>query len=134
VLSDLIAPGSSTQLRFVVEDAVQDDLVEGALDDFSLIGISLSCTPFTISPASPGPIGSSLRLAKLAATHLELTWLPPSAQGGTDPPRGYRVTHSPTAQAGFTQLGLPVATRYVAVDAAQPTSVPITFYLVEPLN
>lgn len=134
VLSDLIAPGSSTQLRFVVEDAVQDDLVEGALDDFSLIGVSLSCTPFTIAPASPGPIGSSLRLAKLAATHLELTWLPPSAQGGIDPPRGYRVTHSPTAQAGFTQLGLPVATRYVAVDAAQPTSVPITFYLVEPLN
>lgn len=132
VLSDLITVGSQTRVRFVADDSVADDTVEAGVDDFTLTGVSLSCTPWTIPTNPPAsPVGGTLRLAKVAGGHIELTWLPPSAAGGNDPNKGYRVRRSVTASSGFGEIGAPVATRFTELGGASGAAGSIAYYLVD---
>ncbi len=133
VLSDLIVPGTATRIRFSSEDAVADDTVEAALDDFSLTGVSLSCTPFTIGPIVPTPVGATLRVSRKEGGHLRLTWDAPSVAGGIDPPKGYRVTRSNLASSGFVELGRPVQTHFTEVDGYSGAAGSMTYYLAESL-
>ncbi|MBP7147783.1 MAG: S8 family serine peptidase [Acidobacteria bacterium] len=130
VLSDLLQPGAATSVRFTVQDAVADDTVEGGVDDFSLVGVTLSCSPWTV-PAGPAPgaVGDTLRVARIAGGHARLAWTAPSASGGVDPPLGYAVTRSASPGSGFAQVGRPLATSFIDVDAlGEPGA---AFYLVE---
>jgi subtilisin family serine protease len=133
VLSDLVPPGEATAVRFAVTDEGAEHVVEAGLDDFGLVGVTLACTPWSIPPATPGAIGPTLRLARLAGGHLELTWAPPSASGGSDPPWGYRVERSAAPNGGFSALAWPAIERHVEVDglSAGPRE---AFYLVVPLE
>ncbi len=133
VLSDLFTPGSATRIRFSTEDAIADDTVESALDDVSLSGFSLTCTPFTIAPVSSGAVGATLRLSRVDGGHLRLAWDPPSAAGGIDPPKGYRVTRSPSASSGFAEMGRPVQTHFTSVNGYSGAPGSIAYYLVESL-
>nr|MCU0253702.1 hypothetical protein [Acidobacteriota bacterium] len=80
-------------------------------------------------------VGATLRLAPAAGGHLLLTWDPPSATGGVDPPRGYSVRRSVAASGGFAEIGRPLAAEFTEVDglAAAGGLAPgaAQFYLVE---
>jgi subtilisin family serine protease len=136
VLSDLLAPGARTALRVTVEDVGSDDTVEGGLDEVLLEGIAIACSEYA-PPAGPTPdeVGATLRLAPAAGGHLLLTWDPPSAAGGVDPPRGYRVRRSASASGGFAEIGQPLAAEFTEVDGVTgPAPGAAAFYLVESLR
>lgn len=134
VLSDLMTPGAATRLRVTVEDAGSNDMVEGGLDDLTLTGISYSCSPYSL-PADPAPgaVGNTLLLAPAPGGHLQLTWSPPSSQGGTDPVRGYRVTRSATPSGGFAEIARPVALHHTLLDGMTAGPPGLTCFLVESL-
>lgn len=132
VLSDRLDPGEATSVRFRCDDAGGPDIVECGLDDLSLIGVGLACTPYEIpSHPAPSPVGPTLRLAPVAGGHLELTWAPPSVAGGIDPPRGYQVLSSGTSQGPFALIGQPWGPHWVIVDGMTPRPGEIQFFLVE---
>lgn len=133
VLSDLLPPGNATRIRFALDDAIADDTVEAGLDEFLLTAVSLTCTPYTIPPITPSPVGQTLVISKLAGGHLRLNWAAPSAGGGIDPPRGYRITRSAVASSGFEEIGRPVGTLFTELGGAAGSSGTIRFYLVESL-
>ncbi|MDQ7008322.1 MAG: S8 family serine peptidase [Acidobacteriota bacterium] len=134
VLSDLMTPSATTSVRFLVEDAGGEDVVEGGLDDLTLTGISLDCQPWSIA-ADPAPdaVGATVRLARAPGGHIEVSWDPPSAAGGRDPELGYRVQRSTAAQGPFSTVGRPVLESFTDVDAAAPTPA-LYFYRVESIQ
>ncbi len=133
-LSDLITPGAATRVRFSVEDVIDDDTVEGGLDDYSLVGVAVACTPWTIPSAPPpSPVGATLHLTPAPGGHLQLTWAPPSAGGGSDPPLGYSVRRSARADTGFVEVGRPATTAWVEVNGMSSGPAPLQCYLVESL-
>ena len=133
VLSDLIVPGANTRLRWRASDNGADHTIEAGLDDVFLEGVSLACTPWTVTQAQPAdPVGDSLRLRRSAGNHLLLTWAPPSAAGGTDPEKGYGVTTSPDASLAFEEIARPTLEEWTEVDAFLDPA-PITYYLVDSL-
>ncbi len=143
VLSDLLVPGARTALRVTVEDAGADDTVEGGLDEVLLEGIAIACTEFVPATGpTPDEVGATLRLAPAAGGHLLLTWDPPSAAGGVDPTRGYRVRRSASAAGGFAEIGRPLAARFTEVDGVAGAAGLVgglapgsaAFYLVEPVR
>lgn len=132
ILSDLITPGASTMVRFVVQDAVADDTVEGGLDDVTLNGMAVSCSAWSIpADPTPGPVGSTLHVQRTPAGHLNLSWDPPSASGGSDPAAGYQVARSTQPNTEFSVIGNPLAPQFTDIDGASSSTGPLRCFLVE---